>query len=213
MITVPTADLTGVLNDVIPFAYPEDDLPQINAVRLEWDGKRLHAIATDRTRIAWSTYDPTDPPEKEYQPALDTEWGGKDDPWALSLSLEDAEHLAKTYKLGGKQCYVPLTVEHDTNTVKVARSRNTGFSAITFVATDRTNLDQGGFPDVRAVLSKADTAKATKELALSAKLIADFAKVRPRGAMHCTFTGTNSLVHITIGQRFVGAIQPVREEQ
>lgn len=212
MITIPTGDFVGILNDVIPMASTEDELPQINAVRLEWDGELLHAMATDRYRIAWSSYDPDDPPEKEYQPALNTGWGGADEPWSLSVSLEDAEHLAKTYKLGGKQYYVPLTIEHGNGTVKVARSRDTGFSAITFVASDRTNLDQGGFPDLRALLAKADVAEATKELALSARLLADFAKVRPRGPMHCMFTGSNGLVHIAIGKRFVGAIQPIREE-
>lgn len=213
-ITVPTGDLVGILSDVIPMAHPDDEMPQLNAVRLEWDRKQLHTMATDRYRLAWSTWDPHDKPEYEHQPALDTEWGGSDEPWALSIGLDDAKHLVKTYKLGGKEGYhVPLTVELGNNSVKVVRSRDTGYSAITTVAPDRTDPNLGGFPDLRELLSKNDVAVPTKELALNAKYLADFAKVRPRGPLELMLTGPNGMVHIAIGKRFVGAIQPVRTER
>lgn len=32
MITVPTADLTGILGDVIPFAFADDEFPLLNCV-------------------------------------------------------------------------------------------------------------------------------------------------------------------------------------
>jgi len=211
MITIATGDLVGILSDVIPMASVEETLPQLNVVRLEWDGKQLHAQATDRYRLAWSTWDPADPPEQEYQPALDTEWGGTDDPWALSIGLDDAKHLVKTYKLTGKEgYYAPVTVELTGTAVKVIRSRDTGHSAITTVAPDRSKIDIGVFPDLRKLLSELDVAKPTKELDLNAKYLADFAKVRPRGPMHMTMTGPAKTVHISIGERFVGAIQPVR---
>ncbi|MBM0235923.1 hypothetical protein JNW88_00275 [Micromonospora sp. ATA32] len=60
MITIPTGDLVGVLADVIPFAFPEDDLPHVNCVRLEWDGEMLHAEATDTLHAARSSWHPDD---------------------------------------------------------------------------------------------------------------------------------------------------------
>lgn len=207
MITIPTGDLVGIFSDVIPMACEDDDLPQINCVRLEWDGQ-LHAMATDRYRLAWSSWNPEDKPEKQHQPALDTEWGGGDGHWAVTIGLDDAKHLVKTYKLKGKDAYyVPLTVELGDDVITVTRSRVTGYTAITTVVPDRIE----GFPDLRQVLSKHDVAVATTELALNAKYLADFAKVRPRGPLQMVLTGPKSLVHISIGDRFIGAIQPVVE--
>lgn len=206
MITIPTGDLTGILADAIPFALQEDDLPIINCVRLHWDGKQLHAMSTDQFRIAISTWDPYDLPLQDTQDDLFTSWGSGDEPWSAILPLDDAKEIVKVFKLGPKEAQVPLTVDVDNGRLKVARARETGHSAITSVM-DTASWE---FPDVRALLGKSDVVEEVRSLAYTAKFLADFAKVRPRGPMELTFTGTNGLTHVAIGSRFIGAIMPVR---
>lgn len=208
MITIPTGDLTGLLSDALPFAADDKEAPpEINCVRLEWDGTQLHALATDRYRIAWATWEPGDlAPGEDAQDDLFTEWGGADDPWAISLPLADAAEHIKVFKLPAKEARTPLTLDYDLAgpRLTVRRSRDTGYSAIT-IATDDLGT---AFPGVRHLLARAQTHTAVKDIAYTAKYLADFAKVRVRGPLILTFT--EGLTHVAIGDRFVGAILPVR---
>lgn len=207
-ITIPTGDLCGIVGDVLPFAFPKPDLPGINCVRLEWDGQMMHALSTDRYRIAISSWHPDDQPDQDVQEDLFSTPGGADEPWATILPLADAKDLVDNYKLPPKESFTALTVDHDRSSdrLKVARSRDTGYSALTQVI-DGQLVD---FPDVRKFL--ADTAPTGKveQVVFTAKLLADFAKVRQRDAMALDFTGPDSLVHVSIGKRFAGAIMPVK---
>lgn len=207
-ITIPTGDLVGILSDAIPFACPDDDYPTIHAVRLEWSGTTLHALATDRYRIGWSAWDPDDDPVEERQEDLFTAWGGADDPWQATITLDDAKHLVKTYKLAGKGVYyVPLTVEPTPRGVRVQRSKDTGHSAISTVVEDLFVP----YPNLRELLAHNDTVAPVTGGSFNAKYLADFAKVRPRGPLHMQFTD-GRFVHLSIGDRFVGAIMAVDAE-
>lgn len=210
MITIPTNDFVGTLNDVLPFASTDAELPILQCVRLEWDGKQLHALATDRYRIGWATWRPGDiEPDAEAQDDLFADWGSTDDPWQVTIPLDEARELAKVFKLPAKEgVAAPVTIDRDPSrgVVKFARSRDTGHSAITIDVPD-TLMD---FPDVRELLRKTDQLKPMTGLGFTARYLADFAKVREHGPMRMRFTGAETLVHVTIGDRFVGAIVPVR---
>lgn len=207
MITIPTGDFVGILNDVIPFAARDDDLPDVNCVRIEWSGEQMHALTTDRYRIGWSTWDPDDEHEGEHQDDLFTRWGGTDEPWAVTVSLDDAKDLAAHYKLGPKEHMTPLTVEHEGDRLRVARSRDTGYSAITTLVRDEFVM----FPDVRQILRDAAAVQFVSGLSFNAKYLADFAKVRPRGPLVMQFTGPGKVAHVSIGSRFTGAIMTISE--
>jgi hypothetical protein len=205
-ITVPTGDLVGVLADVIPFASTDKEDAILNTVRLEWDGDMLHALATDRVRIGWSTWHPDDEPDGEAQDDLFTKWGSGDDPWSVVIPLGDAKDIVDAYKLPVKEQRVPLTLDAVDGSVRVIRSRDTGHSAITIVVPGQL-VD---YPDVPKLLGEADRIEPVSSLAYGAKLLGDFSKVRPRGPMELTFTGPTGLTHIAIGKRFIGAIMPTR---
>lgn len=209
MITIPTGDFVGLLADVIPFAGTDDDIPTINCVRLEWSGTRLDALATDRYRIAISQWEPGDVGEDEaIQDDLFSEWGSGDDPWRTTIDLNDAKELVKVFKLGEKEYSVPLTVDYEFGRARftVKRAKETGHSAITIVL-ETTEVE---FPDVRALLAKNDTLEPVTSLGFTARLLADFGKVRPRGPLELSFTGEQGLTLVAIGERFHGAIMPVR---
>lgn len=206
-ITIPTGDLVGLISDVVPFGYPDAELPKMHCVRLEWDGTLLHAMALDGVRIAWGTWSPDDEHEKEHQDSLFTKWGSGDEPWSATIDLDDAKDLAKVFKLGAKEQYVPLTIEKVGRAVKVVRSRESGHSAITTVMED-TFVE---FADIRKMLAEHDVAIPVSGTILNAKYLADFAKVRPRGPMRLTFTGDDRAILVAIGERFAGAIKPIRD--
>jgi hypothetical protein len=206
LITIPTTDLTGVLKDTIPFAWPDDDQPTINAIRVSWDGEQAHAMATDGFRIAVSSYHPDDPPLTDTQDEVTTAWGGADDPWSVNLPLVDAAHLIKVFKLPAKHGQVPVQVDHIDGRLKIIRARGTGHPAIAVTVDGQMDV----FPDLRAQLSSMDGLEPVGGISFTPSFIADFAKVRPRGPLELTFTGQKSLAHIAIGARFVGAIMPVR---
>lgn len=209
MITIQTGELTGLLNDVMPFACPDEELPVFNSVRLEWDGEMLHAFAHDMVRVAWSQWSPDDPPLEPVQDELGVEWGGADDPWSITLPLADAQEIAKVFKLPPKQRECPLTVDLlDGPRLKVARARESSRSNLVGVWED------GGaeFPDLRVMLARFDRIKAVRSLCFTARLLADFELVRPRGPMRLTFTGEETPTLVEIGKRFFGAIMPVRTE-
>ncbi|WBB94237.1 hypothetical protein [Verrucosispora sp. WMMC514] len=207
MITIPTGELTGILADCIPFVFPDSDLPAINCVRVEWDGDMLHALATDRYRIAWSTWHPDDDPDIESQDDLFTTWGSADDPWTATITLDDAKELVKVFKLPAKEQRVPLTVEFAGGQVTVRRDRDTGYTALRLDIPDQL----AEFPDVRKLLADGDRVEPVPGLAFNAKYLADFGKVRQRAAMQLSFTGSKTLAHVAIGKRFTGAIMPVTE--
>lgn len=214
-VTIPTSELVGLLGDCIPFASPDDDVPQLNAVRLEWDGRQLHAMSTDRHRIAWSTWDPEDDPDGDRQSDLWTEFGSDtDEQWHILIALADAKDIVGAYRLGAKEDDAPLTVARAVTSngeqLTVDRSRLTGYSAITMVV---RGVVADPDPDIRGVLSRFDTAAPVGEISYGAKLLADFAKVRQRGPLRLTFTGDRRPTLVAIGERFVGAIQPVIEKE
>lgn len=214
-VTIPTSELVGLLADTIPFASTADEVPVLNAIRLEWDGKQLHAMSTDRYRIGWSTWDPDDDPDGERQDDLWTTWGSDgDEQWHIFVSLADAKDIVGAYRLGAKEDDAPLTVERVISTAEgeqlmIERSRLTGYSAITMVV---RGVAADPDPDIRGLLARHDATEPVKEIAFGAKLLADFSKVRPRGPLRLTFTGETRVALVAIGERFVGAIQPVKEE-
>lgn len=208
-VSIATADLVGLLGDTIPFAATDDELPAINAINLFWDGDKLHAQATDRFRVAWASWHPDDDPERDIQGDIFNQPGSGDDPWQILIPLDDAQHLVKTYKLPVKESYAPLAVDVHDGQLTVKRTRDTGHPAITTVIDGLMEM----FPDIAAVLAKADVLEKVEGIAFTAKLLADFAKVRPRGPLELQFTGETGPVLVTIGERFVGSVMPVRTSE
>lgn len=215
MITISTLDFVGLLSDVVPFASTDETLPALNGVRIEWDGSRLHAMSTDRYRIGWSQWDPDDDPDEDVQEDLFTQWGGADDGWRVTIPLNDAKGLVKSYKLPTKEAVsCPLSVEYDRLRLVVRRLSDSGYSALRMDIEGLPEPDAEDasprFPDLRKLLSEMDVLQPTRSVHFSARLLADFAKVRQRGPLEFRFTGPKTLAHVSIGERFIGAIMPVR---
>lgn len=212
MLTIPTGNFVGALADAIPFACTDKDLPFINAVRIEWDGTQLHAMATDQYAIGISSYEKDDDTwgVDVAEDDLFTDFNSGDDPWAINVSLDDAKEIVSDYKLAPKLGRVPLTVDYDHERARltVKRGRETGHPAKQ--TTVEALPDEVPFPDVRTVLANAAVSQKVMQLRFDAKRLAVFSKVRPVGPLDLTFTGEASATLAAIGDRFIGAVMPVK---
>lgn len=208
-LTIPSVDLLGCIADALPFIPSDKDDVTLRCVQLRWDGTLLHVSATDRYRVAISSWNPDDTPDNDVQYEIGTVLGEDQDfTWEFLLTADDATHLLKTAKPSKGHEYAPLYITWDGPLLKVRRDREAqvpGFSLI-YEGLDHT------FPDVRGyVVEAAGKAEPVKEISWNAVLMADFGKVRQRGgAARWTFGGDRNPAVVEIGERFVGAIQPVR---
>ncbi|TDC30079.1 hypothetical protein E1211_24855 [Micromonospora sp. 15K316] len=210
---IPTGEFTGLLEDVMPFACPDPELPRIHAVRIEYDGEALHAMATDDVHAGVSTWHPDDLPDGEgTQEGLFARRGGADNPWHIVISLTDAADLVKKVKLKEKDRWVPLGLDFiegvtDVHRLRVARNTDSGYPGLTVTVLDR----DVEFPSIRGSLDREVTGRPVTELEFNPVLLGHFGQVRMRGdAMKITPTGEQSMAVVTIGDRFVGGIVPVR---
>lgn len=212
MLTIPSIDLLGTIGDCLPFIDADKDAVERRCVQLTWDGALFHASATDGIRAAVSSWDPDDVPDEDVQDEIGTTLGeDTDGAWSFVLSSDDAAHLLKTAKPVKGMEYVPLHVTYDGELLTVRRSKATRLPGFT-LAYDGMAHD---FPDVRTyVVEAAGKAESVKEIAFNAVLMADFGKVRQRGnPARWTFAGDRSPAVVEIGERFVGAIMPVRPSE
>ncbi len=210
MLTISTADLLGILGDVIPFISPDKDDIQRRCVHLRWDGTMLHASATDQLRIAVSSWHPDDDPDHDVQPQIGVV-PGEDHPttWRALLSADDVNHLLKSAKPIKGLEDAPIFVTVDEATVVVERHKQPRLPGM------RLTFDclEHDFPDLRASLVEAaGHAEPVKEIAWNAVLMAAFAQVRQRGhAARWTFTGDRHPAVVEIGNRFVGSITTISD--
>ncbi len=208
MITVPTADLPGLLSDAAHFIPTDKDDDEGRSIHLQWDGSMLHASATDTIRSAISSWHPADDPDTDVQDALGVELGGADDPWHVVLGIDDVAHLLTTAKPIKNLEYVPLILDYAGGVLSVKRAKQArvpGFS----IAYDGRPYP---FADLRLTMVDAlGRVEAVKEIWFNGPLMASFAKARQRGhAAKWTFAGPDRPAVVEIGERFVGAILPVR---
>lgn len=204
-ITIPTGELVGLLSDAIPFAFPDDDLPHVNVVRVEWDGGMLHAEATDTLHAARSSWHPDDNPDgDDGQGSLHNPFGGADEPWALLVAYDDAREVVKDYRLPTKEAQVPLLLEYDSGSLTIRRTRDTGHTAKRIVLEGR----MVEFPPIGRVLDADFPIVPAGEVQYSGAVVARVGQVRQRGLMRMTFGGRST--RVTIGERFLAHLTPDR---
>lgn len=225
MITIPTRDLVGIIGDVLAFAWPDDENPRFNVVKLEWDGDNLHAYATDSYVMAWSRWSSIDVKD----PGEDTSpWGGWSDPWSIVLDLADAKKVASIFKLPAKEGGTAVRIHPQKRQVKIVREHSEARAGITLMldesssvpmmpppdAIDRTVREDHHlyFPDLRSKLlqwAEREDVPTTK-LMVNPRLLAKFNTARPMGPMKMRISGEDAVL-VSIGEWFCGAIQPMRD--
>lgn len=218
-IVIPTYDLVGILNDVIPFASTDKEITNLHCVLVEWDGEQLHAYATDRFVAAWSRWTPGDDAPEDPDPDQDSLFdyhAGDDAPWRVLLHLAVAKHITQAFKLAAGAGWQPLTVEKHVDELRIRRDRDQGLPALRYNA---PGILTATFPSVRKYLEVSLLEHLTPpgqfgpgvdRVAVTPTYLAKFAKVRDYGPLQLLFRTRTGLVLARCGDRFVGGIAPVR---
>jgi hypothetical protein len=225
MITTTTAELLGMIGDMLPFVDPDKDSTALHCVRIEQSGDRLTMLATNRAqavRVSWEAGDS----EGEEWRAHGSDAHGFD----LRLTPSDAKAIVSTFKLGMKLDHAPVTLSRragpyadGTDFLKITREASEDhWSELTMVVTGRgvPNLDAGDAPeiDIHELVDKnAERAgvNVTEALAWTPRLLANLGKVERHGVLTMSFTSMRdgAPVYVKAGKRFDGIMYPVKRER
>jgi hypothetical protein len=200
MITITTGSLVNLLADAAMFACPHDDIPDLYAIRLEWDEEALHASATDLIRSVHVSWDPED---DEGTGTLEPHFGGDDARWVMFIRLDEAQEIVSHFKLPFKLRGTPLTVNHRDGLLTIHRSRSTGHQEVKVIVP--TQVIQ--FPDLSGLRDRFETNPA-HAMNYHGTQLADFTAIRQAGDLTFLFDAVTGLTCILKGRRFVGTLRP-----
>lgn len=211
MITIPTAELTAALAEVLPFAAADKDA-YWHGVLIQWDGDHLHFSATDTlsaARITWIPGEGVEADVPDDQPQGLPRFGGDDLPWRVFVSVPSAKEIISTYKLPAKHALVPLTIKITPtgSSLIVERSRETGQSQhLGMWPTDAERALK--FPAVDLVTQAAGPGLERDSIEFSAHRLAAFGAATRHGILRLDFTKSGQPVVATAGHTFLGMIYP-----
>lgn len=220
-LTIPTAELTGLLNDVLPFVPATKDDPY-RGVLIAWDNDsaELSASAYDVLSGARSTWVYGEGQEgdhdEEHAEANGIVYGPRDDDpsWQVFISADDAREIVKVFKLPAKRWWVPLTVKVSPTGARLTVERTGDHGPTEALQSVRTVELVAGFPNIvgiterfqRGLTDLAAMAPERSHITFSPYRLAAFGAVRAHGALELTFTDGPTVARM--GERFVGFIFP-----
>jgi len=220
VITLSTRELLGLLGDALPFVSTDKDDVTHNCVRVEWsaDHERLFMMATNRVQAVRTWWDP----DFEEVDSEETFLYGTDGtpPFSVRVPTINAKSIVSAFKLADKLAYAPvtLTVIPDNVVANISRLKieraaaGDLWPALTMHVTGRgAPIAENGDPneiDIHGVIDRIGSVPLTGVLgvALSPKLLGNFAKVERHGAMLMNFSSNapGAPVFVRMGVRFDG---------
>lgn len=210
MITIPTTELIGGINDVLPVIT--DPKSATAGIVVEWDGEALSFTAYDVYSAATVRWLPGDGAEGEIgdddQDEID--WGGDDNPWRTWIWLDSAKEILKIFKLPAKLWRVPVTLKCSPTGDRLIVEREDGpvGERLLTIPGDHGKAIRE-VPDVRKQAEAADAVRAPRTgIGFSPnRLGALCATVRPHGTLAMAFAeGLDEPVGIQIGTRYAAWI-------
>lgn len=210
VITIPTTELIGGINDVLPIIT--DPKSSLAGIVVEWTGEKLVFTAYDvysGGSVEWipgeGAEGEIDLPEGSEQEDID--WGGDDEPWRTWIWLDSAKEILKLFKLPAKLWRFPVRIK-----CTVA-----GDLQIERVDSPRGNRDlrvpgdpdkaRKEIPGVAAIATAEDrTLTERRGARFNHQRLGAFGTVRPHGLMLMHFGDDNEPVSVLIGSRYRGFI-------
>jgi hypothetical protein len=211
MITIPTTELIGGIQDMLPIVL--DDKSDLAGLAIEWDGESLHFTAYDvfaAATVQWTPGEGAEGDLDEDAERDDVRWGGDDSPWRTWIYLDAAKEIVKLFKLPAKLWRTPVTL----------KCTPVGDLLIERIDSPRGNreLRVPGDPDkVRRDIPAVDAIRHPQGIGINgypdpvgffhARLGA-FGAARAHGTLIMTFGAVDNPVAITMGSRYAGFIYP-----
>lgn len=213
MITLPTTELIGGIQDMLPIVL--DDKSDLAGLAIEWDGEALHFTAYDvfaAATVAWFPGEGAEGDVEENDEDLvdQEDWGGDDSPWRTWIYLDAAKEIVKLFKLPAKLWRTPVTLKCTPG----------GDLLIERVDSPRGNreLRVPGDPDkARRDIPTPDAIRNPLGIGISgfpesvdffhARLGA-FGAARAHGTLTMKFGSADNPVAVAMGRRYAGFIYP-----
>lgn len=211
MITLPTTELIGGLNDVLPIIT--DPKSSLAGVVIEWTGDSLRFTAYDVFSGGSVEWIPGTGAEgsSDDEDAPDIDWGGNDDPWRTWIWLAQAKDVIKLFTLPAKFWRAPVSIK---------------CTAVGDLIVERVDSPRGN----RELRIPGDPDKARSDVpqvheiarqigqqgnqllpgaAYNHQRLGAFGAVRLHGAMAMAFGQQGQATGVMIGTRYSGFIYPV----
>lgn len=215
-LTIPTAELTGLLTDVLAFAPVVKDDPN-RGVLIEWDGETLYASAYDVLSGARSSWTPGEGQEGEVSENEagypETSLLGGDDPaWRAFVAYDDAKEIVKVFKLPAKRWWVPVTVKISPTGSRLTIERTGDLGPTEALLSARIDIDATAkFPGVQEIVDAAKDEHDARTLSYgetySPYRLAAFGTVRSHGPLVLQFTPGPTVARMG-DDRLIGFIWP-----
>lgn len=217
-ITIPTSELLGGINDVLPTVL--DPKSSLAGFALDWsnpetdiDGEGgLRFTAYDVRAGATVEWVPGEGEEAEVQGDQEDEvgdgdsiaWGGDADPFRVFVTLADAKEIVKLFKLPAKLWRTPVTLKVNPIGSRLIIERRDSATAERFLSVPTYNDLLKEIPDVREIATSSDyvPAESLNVLAYPNYRFAALAAARPHGIMRITPNGQHEPTQVTMGARF-----------
>lgn len=218
-ITIPTSELLGGINDVLPTVL--DPKSSLAGFALEWTHNFGADVNTDES-LRFTAYDvragatvewvPGEGEEAEVQGDQEDEvgdgdsitWGGDAAPFRVFVTLADAKEIVKLFKLPAKLWRTPVTLEVSPIGSRLIIERHDSALSERFLSVETYNHVLKELPDVRKIATSNDYAPAESldALAYPNYRFAALAAARPHGIMRITPNGPHEPTQVTMGARF-----------
>lgn len=189
--TFKATDLADALRVGSLFASTDKTIPMLHAVRLEFDGKALTALATDRYTAGLFTVD------------------GEGDAFNANVSVAVVKQILTSLK--GAPSYAPVEV-----IIEEVSPFTHKITVRTFDGEITATLNDGDFPKLRALIPDAHNGDGTGNVGMVSfdpAYLAKFAKVqtgRTKVPARFSLSAPMKPARVDIGENFVGVIMPMR---
>jgi hypothetical protein len=210
VITIPTTELIGGLNDVLPIIT--DPKSSLAGVVIEWTGEKLVFTVYDVYSGGSVEWVPGEGAEgdidEDDEGTLYVEWGGDDSPWRTWIWLAQAKDILKLFTLPAKLWRFPVNIKCSPTGDRLIFEREDGPTAerLLTVPADPDKARKE-IPDMAAIALAMDRVPADYAVArFNHQRLGAFGAVRPHGMMNMEFGGLNDPVGVLIGSRYRGFI-------
>lgn len=209
MITIPTTELIGGIQDMLPHIL--DEKSELAGLVVEWDGEVLWFTAYDVYSGATVQWVPGEGAEGEVDEHEDDSivWGGDDAPWRTWIWLPQAKEIVKLFKLPAKLWRTPVQIKcTPTGDLIIERTDSPRGNRELRVPGDPDKARKD-VPDVRTIAAKTNVGgDLVGDMAFFHARLGAFGAARSHGTLTMCFGAAGDPTGITMGARYAGFIYP-----
>jgi hypothetical protein len=213
VITIPTTELIGGIQDMLPVIL--DEKSNLAGLVVEWDGDALHFTAYDVYSGATVAWVPGEGAEGEFDEDKgreddDIRWGGDDAPWRTWIWLPQAKEIVKLFKLPAKLWRTPVQIKCTPGGDLIIERTDSPRGNRELRVEGDPDKARKDVPDVRVMARTMGTGEfdPVAPIGFFHGRLGAFGAARAHGTLAMAFGGEGEPIGITMGSRYAGFIYP-----